>query len=522
MSFAHERRSRRMVDLEAAELHAARERDERFTRRASSASPRRLRRRGRFWDRQYAPIEVESLPPELEDASLLRGAYDTTPRIPPGLGGERWETWRHVPTVVGAPHDDSRASHKPSAPPGLNPDGRAPPMAVSTSIVGKVTAKCYDVDTRDPKRVAQILAENKKRIEENNAANSGTDTEGGHSVAGSSDTDGNETSESEVELEPALTVKSKIFHQSSRVVRTTPEGKMRVVGTVRDTHGVEMLPPPPPDTHFDAIARFRKARHDKETERRRVKRDRSRERAEAKAKRREEKRVNDETKKAARAVKDAAKAAAKASKPEPVNEPALPRIPAPTRTPTSPKPPRQKQKLPRLPPRGVRRRDDAASKLRGAWASGVRSLRDGALHIRAGAVHIGTATARSASSVGKRVHDAGHAIDSAVGSAVHTVANASVHTWRTVRDSDLTQRAIHATAAFLERKPWEPHLARCSWNVAVPPAVSLRVGPGRGPGWFRVLKAGPKSYPDRTPAIAPAACGPDTETDARHACGAAR
>ena len=521
MSFAHERRSRRMVDLEAAELHAARERDERFTRRASSASPRRLRRRGRFWDRQYAPIEVESLPPELEDASLLRGAYDTTPRIPPGLGGERWETWRHVPTVVGAPHDDSRASHKPSAPPGLNPDGRAPPMAVSTSIVGKVTAKCYDVDTRDPKRVAQILAENKKRIEENNAANLGTDTEGGHSVAGSSDTDGNETSESEVELEPALTVKSKIFHQSSRVVRTTPEGKMRVVGTVRDTHGVEMLPPPPPDTHFDAIARFRKARHDKETERRRVKRDRSRERAEAKAKRREEKRVNDETKKAARAVKDAAKAAAKASKPKPVNEPALPRIPAPTRTPTSPKPPRQKQKLPRLPPRGVRRRDDAASKLRGAWASGVRSLRDGALHIRAGAVHIGTATARSASSVGKRVHDTGHAIDAAVGSAVHTVANASVHTWRTVRDSDLTQRAIHATAAFLERKPWEPHLARCSWNVAVPPAVSLRVGPGRGPGWFRVLKAGPKSYPDRTPAIAPAACGPDTETDARHACGGA-
>ena len=235
-----------MVDLEAAELHAARERDERFTRRASSASPRRLRRRGRFWDRQYAPIEVESLPPELEDASLLRGAYDTTPRIPPGLGGERWETWRHVPTVVGAPHDDSRASHKPSAPPGLNPDGRAPPMTVSTSIVGKVTAKCYDVDTRDPKRVAQILAENKKRIEEeNNAANSGTDTEGGHSVAGSSDTDGNETSESEVELEPALTVKSKIFHQSSRVVRTPPEGNMRVVGTVRDTHGVEMLPPPP-------------------------------------------------------------------------------------------------------------------------------------------------------------------------------------------------------------------------------------------------------------------------------------
>ena len=257
-----------MVDLEAAELHAARERDERFTRRASSASPRRLRRRGRFWDRQHAPIEVESLPPELEDASLLRGAYDTTPRIPPGLGGERWETWRHVPTVVGAPHDDSRASHKPSAPPGLNPDGRAPPMAVSTSIVGKVTAKCYDVDTRDPKRVAQILAENKKRIQENNAANSGTDTEG-HSVAGSSDTDGNETSESEVELEPALTVKSKIFRQSSRVVRTTPEGKMRVVGTVRDTHGVEMLPPPAPDTHFDAIARFRKARHDKETERRR-------------------------------------------------------------------------------------------------------------------------------------------------------------------------------------------------------------------------------------------------------------
>ena len=267
-----------MVELEAAELHAARERSERFERRAAaSASPRRVRRRGRFWNRTYAPIEVESLPPELEAASLLRGAYDTTPRVPPGLGGERWETWRHVPTVV-SPHDhdhdhDHDAAVPASAPPGLNP--HAAPMA---SVVGKVTAKCYEVDTRDPKRVAQILRENRERIANENGkdgtvSDAATDTEA-------------DSSESEVELEPSRTIKSRVFHDETTRVPTQPEGSMRVVATVRDTRGVEMLPPPPPDAHFDAIAKFRRARHDKEAERRRRARERSRERAEAAARRR--------------------------------------------------------------------------------------------------------------------------------------------------------------------------------------------------------------------------------------------
>lgn len=519
MSFAHERRSRRMVELEAAELHAARERSERFERRAAaSASPRRVRRRGRFWNRTYAPIEVESLPPELEAASLLRGAYDTTPRVPPGLGGERWETWRHVPTVV-SPHDDvyddDDAAVPASAPPGLNP--HAAPVA---SVVGKVTAKCYEVDTRDPKRVAQILRENRERI-----AN-----EDGNGTASDAATDAEaDSSESEVELEPSRTIKSRVFHDKTTRVPTQPEGSMRVVATVRDTRGVEMLPPPPPDAHFDAIAKFRRARHDKEAERRRRARERSRERAEAAARRREEKRLAEEEKRAARTAAKDAKVAARnaakdaeartasskassdseserASNPEPASPPATPR-----------------KKLPRL-PRGFRRRDDAASTLRGAWASAcVRSLRHGAVHLRSGAARIRGAAVHSAVIVGKSLHDAGHAVDAAVGSipnAVGSVArnvtNASVNTWRSVRDSDLAKSVVVATRGFFERRPWEPHLERCSWNVATPPAVSVRVGPARGPGWFRVLKVGPRSFPDLTPPIAPAAV---EANETRHASG---
>ena len=509
MSFAHERRSRRMVELEAAELHAARERSERFERRAAaSASPRRVRRRGRFWNRTYAPIEVESLPPELEAASLLRGAYDTTPRVPPGLGGERWETWRHVPTVV-SPHDDDHdhddddAAVPASAPPGLNP--HAAPMA---SVVGKVTAKCYEVDTRDPKRVAQILRENRERIanesgKDGTASDAATDTEA-------------DSSESEVELEPSRTIKSRVFHDKTTRVPTQPEGSMRVVATVRDTRGVEMLPPPPPDAHFDAIAKFRRARHDKEAERRRRARERSRERAEAAARRREEKRLAEEEKRVARSAAKDAKAAAKnaakertrAAKASSDSESERSSNPEPAKTP--------RQKLPRM-PRGFRRRDDASAGARGAWASAcVRSLRHGAVHLRSGAVQtlkhgsnavqtLPRAAVHSAAVVGKSLHDAGHAMDAAVGSVAKNVVNASVNTWRGVRDSDLAKSAVVATRRFLARRPWEPHLERCSWNVATPPAVSVRVGPARGPGWFRVLKVGPRSFPDLTPPIAPAA-----------------
>ena len=503
MSFAHERRSRRMVELEAAELHAARERSERFERRAAaSASPRRVRRRGRFWNRTYAPIEVESLPPELEAASLLRGAYDTTPRVPPGLGGERWETWRHVPTVV-SPHDDDHdhdddAAVPASAPPGLNP--HAAPMA---SVVGKVTAKCYEVDTRDPKRVAQILRENRERIanesgKDGTASDAATDAEA-------------DSSESEVELEPSRTIKSRVFHDKTTRVPTQPEGSMRVVATVRDTRGVEMLPPPPPDAHFDAIAKFRRARHDKEAERRRRARERSRERAEAAARRREEKRLAEEEKRAARTAAKDAKAAAKnaakertAAKASSDSESERSSNPEPAKTP--------RQKLPRM-PRGFRRRDDASAGARGAWASAcVRSLRHGAVHLRSGGRSVGRsigslrgAAVHSAAVVGKSLHDAGHAMDAAVGSVAKNVVNASVNTWRSVRDSDLAKSAVVATRRFLARRPWEPHLERCSWNVATPPAVSVRVGPARGPGWFRVLKVGPRSFPDLTPPIAPAA-----------------
>ena len=172
--------------------------------------------------------------------------------------------------------------------------------------VGKVTAKCYEVDTRDPKRVAQILRENRERIANENgkdgtASDAATDTEA-------------DSSESEVELEPSRTIKSRVFHDKTTRVPTQPEGSMRVVATVRDTRGVEMLPPPPPDAHFDAIAKFRRARHDKEAERRRRARERSRERAEAAARRREEKRLAEVEKRAARTAAKEAKAAAKEAK----------------------------------------------------------------------------------------------------------------------------------------------------------------------------------------------------------------
>ena len=447
MSFAFERRSRRMVELEADELHAARERSERFERRAAaSASPRRVRRRGRFWNRTYAPIEVESLPPELEAASLLRDAYDTTPRVPPGLGGERWETWRHVPTVVSPHEDDHDAAVPASAPPGLNP--HAAPMA---PVVGKVTAKCYEVDTRDPKRVAQILRENRERIANENgkdgtASDAATDTEA-------------DSSESEVELEPSRTIKSRVFHDKTTRVPTQPEGSMRVVATVRDTRGVEMLPPPPPDAHFDAIAKFRRARHDKEAERRRRARERSRERAEAAARRREEKRLAEEEKRAARTAAKEAKAAAKEAKAAAKERNAAKASSdSESERASDPEPATARKKLP-APPRGFRRRDDASSELRGAWASAcVRSLRHGAVHLRSGATRLRGAAVHSAAVVGKTLHDAGHAMDAAVGSVAKNAVNASVNTWRVVRDSDLAKSAVVATRRFLARRPWEPHL----------------------------------------------------------------
>ena len=508
MSFAFERRSRRMVELEADELHAARERSERFERRAAaSASPRRVRRRGRFWNRTYAPIEVESLPPELEAASLLRDAYDTTPRVPPGLGGERWETWRHVPTVVSPHEDDHDAAVPASAPPGLNP--HAAPMAPA---VGKVTAKCYEVDTRDPKRVAQILRENRERIANENgkdgtASDAATDTEA-------------DSSESEVELEPSRTIKSRVFHDKTTRVPTQPEGSMRVVATVRDTRGIEMLPPPPPDAHFDAIAKFRRARHDKEAERRRRARERSRERAEAAARRREEKRLAEVEKRAARTAAKEAKAAAKEAKAAAKERTAAKASSdSESERASDPEPATPTKKLP-APPRGFRRRDDASSELRGAWASAcVRSLRHGAVRLRSGATRLRGATVHSAAVVGKTLHDAGHAMDAAVGSVAKNAVNASVNTWRVVRDSDLAQSAVVATRRFLARRPWEPHLERCSWNVATPPAVSVRVGPARGPGWFRVLKVGPRSFPDLTPPIAPAAV---EASETRHASSGER
>ena len=162
------------------------------------------------------------------------------------------------------------------------------------------------VDTRDPKRVAQILRENRERIANENgkdgtASDAATDTEA-------------DSSESEVELEPSRTIKSRVFHDKTTRVPTQPEGSMRVVATVRDTRGIEMLPPPPPDAHFDAIAKFRRARHDKEAERRRRARERSRERAEAAARRREEKRLAEVEKRAARTAAKEAKAAAKEAK----------------------------------------------------------------------------------------------------------------------------------------------------------------------------------------------------------------
>ena len=105
---------RRWVDLEAAELHAARARHERLNRRSVSSSP--PRGRGRQMD-----------PSETEDA-------------PPGFGGETWF------------RDNMTEGHKRALDgPGVvadAPDLRRNADETGPALVGKVTARCYEVDRR--------------------------------------------------------------------------------------------------------------------------------------------------------------------------------------------------------------------------------------------------------------------------------------------------------------------------------------------------------------------------------------
>ena len=135
-------------------------------------------------------------------------------------------------------------------------------------------------------------------------------------------------------------------------------------------------------------------------------------------------------------------------------------------------------------------------------------LRHGAVHLRSGGQSVGRsigslrgAAVHSAAVVGKSLHDAGHAMTAAVGSVVKNVVNASVNTWRSVRDSDLAKSAVVATRRFLARRPWEPHLERCSWNARTPASGG---GPGSRARLVQVLKAVLGSFPDLTPPIAPA------------------
>ena len=99
--------SRRWMDLEAAELHAARARVERLKRRSVSSSPPRERRR----------------PGDPSDGDA-----------PPGLGGETW--FRRRASNAADDEDDAFPSHASSD---LRRRGDIP----GPPLVGKVTARSY-------------------------------------------------------------------------------------------------------------------------------------------------------------------------------------------------------------------------------------------------------------------------------------------------------------------------------------------------------------------------------------------
>ena len=107
---------RRLADLEAAELHAARARAERFERRAAYPSPPRGRR-------AVGP----------DDA-------DDAPRFaaPPGMGGERWDARHRRHASVTSPSLESRERRYIPGPP----------------MIAKVTARCYEVDLRGERDLA--------------------------------------------------------------------------------------------------------------------------------------------------------------------------------------------------------------------------------------------------------------------------------------------------------------------------------------------------------------------------------
>ena len=110
--------SRRWMDLEAAELHAARARVERLKRRSVSSSPPRERRR----------------PGDPSDGDA-----------PPGLGGETW--FRRRASRAADDEDDAFPSHASSD---LRRRGDIP----GPPLVGKVTARSYEVDRRGESRDA--------------------------------------------------------------------------------------------------------------------------------------------------------------------------------------------------------------------------------------------------------------------------------------------------------------------------------------------------------------------------------
>ena len=110
--------SRRWMDLEAAELHAARARAERLKRRSVSSSPPRERRR----------------PGDPSDGDA-----------PPGLGGETW--FRKRASRAADDEDDAFPTRASSE---LRRRGDIP----GPPLVGKVTARSYEVDRRGETREA--------------------------------------------------------------------------------------------------------------------------------------------------------------------------------------------------------------------------------------------------------------------------------------------------------------------------------------------------------------------------------
>ena len=268
---------------------------------------------------------------------------------------------------------------------------------------------------------------------------------------------------------------------------------------------VEILPPPPPDAcYFDAIAKFRRARHDKEALARHEAGLRGTSRGGLG--RLEENRLSAERGPPGPPRRSRSRLQPKTPRGGPRRR--LPSDSSRTRERRS----RQnlRRPFPRL-PRGRRRRLAGARRGASACVSPATRRRPPSIGRVSTRKRFGPprrATPRPPPGrVGAGLSARGrHEMAAALGSVAKNVVNASVNGWRAVRDSDLAQERRRRDAMkFLASIPWEPLSkarptpARALLVEGVDRGGVLEVGPGE-----RLLKVGPRSFPDLTAPMQPA------------------